>query len=90
MYSRSTIIQNPTGLHARPATEFVAASKKYASRITLCATEHPEETVNAKSIVLLLSLGLSKGTSVTLTANGGDEAAAVDALIALIDSGFGE
>ena len=46
--------------------------------------------MNAKSVVLLLSLGLGKGTQVKLAAEGEDEQEAVEALAALIDSGFGE
>lgn len=91
MYSRVTTVCNPTGLHARPATEFVAQAKKYASKITIRNMEEdPDECVNAKSVVLLLSLGLTKGTQVELTAQGEDEKTAVDELVALIESGFGE
>lgn len=52
--------------------------------------EDPDECMNAKSVVLLLSLGLAKGTQVELTAQGEDEKIAVDELVALIESGFGE
>lgn len=90
MYTKVTTVCNPTGLHARPATEFVTEAKKYKSRITIQNIGEPEEEVNAKSVVLLLSLGLSQGTQVKLAAEGEDEQEAVDALAALIDSGFGE
>lgn len=66
-------------------------AKKYKSKITIQnAQEAAEDAVNAKSVVLLLSLGLGKGTPVKLAAEGEDEKEAVEALAALIDSGFGE
>lgn len=91
MYTKLTTVCNPTGLHARPATEFVTEAKKYKSKITIQnAQEAAEDAVNAKSVVLLLSLGLGKSTPVKLAAEGEDEKEAVEALAALIDSGFGE
>ena len=91
MYSKKTVVINPTGLHARPAGAFVRVAKEYKSRITIANLFTPEEdSVNAKSIIGVLSLGMGKGTEVEITAEGKDEQAAVDALIALIDSGFDE
>lgn len=88
MYSRTTTIINETGLHARPASDFIKAASGYASDITIKKVDGAP--VNAKSIVLLLALGLSQGTQVEISATGADEQAAVDGLIALLDSGFGE
>lgn len=91
MYTRITTVKNPTGLHARPATEFVTEAKKYKSKIKIQREEAaPEEAVNAKSVVLLLTLGLGQGSRVAVSAEGEDEREAVEALIALIDSGFQE
>ena len=90
MYSKEVTIHNPSGLHARPASEFVAAAGKFKSRITLRKTEEGAKEVNAKSIVMILSQALVTGTTVCLTANGEDEVAAVDGLVALIEGGFGE
>ena len=89
MYSRKTVIKNRTGLHARPASDFIAAAGKFKSKITIKRVGDEDEA-NAKSIVMLLSLGLGQGTEIELAARGEDEIDAVDALIALIDSGFGE
>ncbi|HVI42206.1 MAG TPA: HPr family phosphocarrier protein [Anaerovoracaceae bacterium] len=89
MYSKKTIVQNISGLHARPASDFVAAAKKFNSIISINSLEEDLQA-NAKSIVLLLSLGISKGTEVEISASGEDEKEAVDELIALIDSKFGE
>ena len=90
MYSKEVTIHNPSGLHARPASEFVAAAAKYKSRITLRKTEEGAKEVNAKSIVMILSQALVTGTTVCLTGNGEDEVEAIDGLVALIEGGFGE
>lgn len=89
MYSKSTVIKNKTGLHARPASEFIALASKFQSRIIIKKLSAGQDA-NAKSIVMLLSLGLNQGEQVEIVARGDDEVEAVDQLIALIDSGFGE
>ena len=88
MYSKRTTIKNQTGLHARPASEFIAMASKFSSRITIKKLSEDEDA-NAKSIVMLLALGLAMGEEVEIVAND-DEVEAVDSLIALIDSKFGE
>lgn len=90
MYSKQVAVRNKTGLHARPASDLVKAALKYGSVIEAYKTEAPEKKINIKSLVLLLSLSASCGDELTLCANGPDEAEAVDALAALIESGFGE
>lgn len=87
MISRSVTIQNSVGLHARPATFFVQKANCYKSSIWV---EKEDCRVNAKSLLGVLSLGISKGTDITLIADGQDENDAVDALAALVDSEFGE
>lgn len=89
MYSKKTVIQNATGLHARPASEFIGCASKFKSKIVIKKLSEDEEA-NAKSIVMLLSLALGQGEEVEITAKGEDEVEAVDALVALIDSKFGE
>lgn len=89
MYSRRVTILNKTGLHARPASEFIGLAGKFKSKITIKRLDDEEEA-NAKSIVMLLSLGLGQGTEVEITAKGEDETEAVDALVALIETRFGE
>ncbi|MEL7609100.1 MAG: HPr family phosphocarrier protein [Bacillota bacterium] len=89
MYSKTTTVINTSGLHARPASDFVRTAAKYKSDITI-RREGVDTAANAKSILFLLSLGLSKGTNVIISADGADEKDAVDALAALIDTGFGE
>ena len=91
MYKRSKMVVNKTGLHARPASDFVAEAKKYKSRITITnLTDYPDEPGDAKSIIEILSLAMAPETMVELCAEGADENEAVDALVALIESGFGE
>ncbi len=87
MISRGVTICNSVGLHARPATFFVQKANSFKSSIWV---EKEDCRVNAKSLLGVLSLGISKGTAITLIADGVDEADAVEGLIQLIDSGFGE
>ena len=87
MISRSVKICNSVGLHARPATFFVQKANCYKCSIWV---EKEDCRVNAKSLLGVLSLGISKGTEITLIADGTDEAAAVNGLVALVESEFGE
>ena len=85
MISRGITIRNSVGLHARPATFFVQKANSFKSSIWV---EKEDCRVNAKSLLGVLSLGISKGTDITLIADGVDEADAVDGLAALVDSEF--
>ena len=85
MISRGITIRNSVGLHARPATFFVQKANSFKSSIWV---EKEDCRVNAKSLLGVLSLGISKGTAITLIADGVDEASAVEGLIALVDSEF--
>ncbi len=87
MISRNVTIKNSVGLHARPATFFIQKANSFKSSIWV---EKEDCRVNAKSLLGVLSLGIVEGTTITLIADGNDEAAAVDALVALVDSGFAE
>ena len=87
MISRDVVIKNSVGLHARPATFFIQKANSYKSSIWL---EKDDCRVNAKSLLGVLSLGIVKGTKITLIADGADEAMAVDGLVALIDTEFSE
>ena len=87
MISRGVTICNSVGLHARPATFFVQKANSYKSSIWV---EKEDCRVNAKSLLGVLSLGITKGTSITLIADGIDEGEAVAGLAELIDSAFGE
>ena len=85
MISRSVTIKNSRGLHARPATFFIQKANSYKASIWV---EKEDCRVNAKSLLGVLSLGIVMGTTITLIADGVDEAAAIEGLVALIDSEF--
>lgn len=87
MISRDVTIKNSVGLHARPATFFIQKANSYRSSIWV---EREDRRVNAKSLLGVLSLGIVKGTTVTLIADGNDEEEALNGLAELIDSSFNE
>ncbi len=87
MLSRDVTIVNNMGLHARPATFFVQNAHKFKSGIWV---QSGDRKVNAKSLLGVLSLGIAKGMTVTLIADGYDEEEALADLAKLIDSGIGK
>ena len=87
MYVKSVKVQNQVGLHARPATFFIQKANEFKSSIWV---EKDERSVNAKSLLGVLSLGIMGGTDIKIMAGGSDEEEAVDALVALVESGFAE
>jgi phosphocarrier protein HPr len=84
MTSNDVTLQDEAGLHARPAAQFVKMANRFSSTITVQAGE---KTANAKSIMKVLQLGARKGTTITISAEGADEAEAVAALSALASRG---
>lgn len=90
MISKKTAVVNKTGLHARPASDFVQKAKAFQSIITIRNLDEDGESVNAKSIVRLLAEGMGQGTNVEISADGPDEQQAVDTLVDLMETGFGE
>ncbi len=87
MIQRDVTVTNNIGLHARPATFFIQKANSFKSSIWI---EKDERRVNAKSLLGVLSMGIAKGMTVTLIADGQDEGDALDKLIALIQTGFAE
>ncbi|MDD6239678.1 MAG: HPr family phosphocarrier protein [Oscillospiraceae bacterium] len=85
MYTKTAVVNNQVGLHARPATFFIQKANEFKSSIWV---EVEERRVNAKSLLGVLSLGIVKGTEITLIANGPDEEEAVEALATLLASDF--
>ena len=81
------VIKNETGLHARPAGMFVKKASEFSSNVEV---KYKDKVVNAKSIMGIMSLGLGKGQEITICATGSDEESAVNALVELVESGFGE
>ena len=66
-----------TGIHARPATLLVQSASKFNSEITL---QYQDKSVNLKSIMGVMSLGVGKDADVTISAEGADEADAIAAI----------
>lgn len=87
MVSKNVVVNNQVGLHARPATFFIQKANEFKSSIWV---EKEERRVNAKSLLGVLSLGIVKGTEITLIAEGVDEAVAVETLSNLVESNFAE
>ena len=87
MITREVTINNQVGLHARPATFFIQKANEFKSVIWV---EKDDRRVNAKSLLGVLSLGIVKGTTISIIADGPDEEQAVDTLADLIDREFAE
>ncbi len=81
MLSKEVVVHNQVGLHARPATFFIQKSNEYKSGIWV---EKKDRRVNAKSLLGVLSLGITKGTHITIIADGPDEEDAIEGLALLI------
>jgi phosphocarrier protein HPr len=87
MAQRTVDLVNRLGLHARAAAKLVHVTSRFASHITV---KHDDEEVNGKSILGLLLLAAPCGTALTFTADGPDEADALDAVESLVKERFGE
>ncbi len=81
MKQTTLVLTNPTGLHARPAAEMVKAAAKFKSKIIL---EGNGKKADAKSIILVLGLGLRQNDSITICAEGEDEEPAIETLAELV------
>ena len=87
MTSRAARVTNPLGLHARAAAKFVHLASTFTAQIKV---GHQGRTIDGKSIMGLLLLAAAKGAEITITADGVDESAAIEALCGLIARGFDE
>ncbi|HEY7791447.1 MAG TPA: HPr family phosphocarrier protein [Vicinamibacterales bacterium] len=87
MIVRDATVTNALGLHARAAARFVRLASRYQARIQV---GHDGQMMDGKSIMGILLLAASHGTVLTIAADGADAAAAVDALVTLVESGLGE
>ena len=87
MITRDVTITNTIGLHARPATFFIQKSNEFKSSIWV---EKGDRRINAKSLLGVLSLGITKGTEITIITDGTDEKEALDALESLVESNFSD
>ncbi|GAA2065291.1 MULTISPECIES: dihydroxyacetone kinase phosphoryl donor subunit DhaM [Leifsonia] len=82
-YEREVLVRNPEGLHARPAAEFVKLANTFPVKVTVNGKD-------AKSLLGIMSLGLTAGSTARIASDDPDGRAAVDALADLVDTGFGE
>lgn len=87
MISSEVMVNNAVGLHARPATFFIQRANSFKSSIWV---EKDDRRVNAKSLLGVLSLGIVKGTTISIVADGTDEEEAVKTLVDIIESNFSE
>jgi phosphocarrier protein HPr len=87
MTCRTVIVVNQLGMHARAAAKFVHLAARYESRVRVARLGRE---MDGKSIMGLLLLAAANGTEVTISAEGADEQAVVEALASLVETGFGE
>ena len=83
---RTVRVGSKSGLHARPAAVFVQRVKEFQGKVTLSKNE---KTVNAKSILSVISLGAAQGDQVVLNVNGDNAEVVIDNLVSLLESDLG-
>lgn len=87
MISQSVAVVNPLGIHARAAAKFVHLATRFESRVRVA---RQGREIDGKSIMGILLLAAARGSTITITAEGRDEHDAMAALVALVETGFGE
>ncbi len=90
MVEARIVVTHKVGLHARPASIFVQTANKFTSDITVRNVTSGGEPVDAKSILMVLTLGVMKDHEIELQIDGSDEQQALDCLGELVRSNFGE
>jgi phosphocarrier protein HPr len=84
---RKIVVTNEKGIHIRPAGDIAKLVKNFKSTVEI---EFNGKKANTKSVMILMSLNVKKGNEIKIIANGEDAEEAINALAALIESGFGE
>jgi len=87
MTSQEVTVVNQLGMHARAAAKFVHLATRFEARVKVA---RDAREMDGKSIMGILLLAAARGTTITISADGADEQAAVDALVELVATGFGE
>jgi phosphocarrier protein len=87
MTSRTVTVTNRLGMHARAAARFVHMATSFQAMVKV---SRDSRVMDGKSIMGILLLAAARGSIITISADGADEAAAVEALCRLVESGFGE
>lgn len=90
MHAKTVTIINPTGLHARPAAEFCQKAGEFRADIRIKKLGDDPKEGEAKSLLSIMATRIGQGDVVEISAAGEDEMLAVETLVALIGSGFGE
>lgn len=83
-------VTNASGLHARPAAQFVETASRFRARVTLENLDAGRGPVDAKSILFVLTAGVVQGQRIRISADGPDEDDAVRALSVAVAAGLGE
>ena len=87
MTTRAVVVVSALGLHARPAARFVQLATRFCSRVLVA---RDSKVMDGKSIMGILLLAAARGTTITISAEGPDETAAVETLAQLVESGLGD
>ena len=87
MTSQAVTVVNQLGMHARAAAKFVHLATRFEARVRVA---RDRREIDGKSIMGILLLAAARGSTITISADGTDERDAVSALVALVESGFGE
>jgi phosphocarrier protein HPr len=87
MTSQEVTVVNQLGMHARAAAKFVHLATRYEARVKVA---RDRREMDGKSIMGILLLAAARGSTIVISADGVDERDAVDALVALVQTGFGE
>jgi phosphotransferase system HPr (HPr) family protein len=90
MTSVRLVVRNPSGLHARPAALFVRTAGQFAAKVSVSNPAAGKGPVDAKSILSVLTLGVSSGTEIEVSADGDDAEAAIAAIREAVETGLGE
>ena len=88
--SRDIIVSNSLGLHARPAMAFVDAANQFSSKVTVIKGGDDPYEADGKSVMQMIILAATQGTPLRIAAEGEDAQAAVDRLVQLFETKFGE
>ena len=87
MTSQAVTVKNQLGMHARAAAKFVHLATRFEAKVRVA---RDRREMDGKSIMGILLLAAARGSTITISAEGADEHDAVSALVALVESGFGE
>jgi phosphocarrier protein HPr len=88
--SRTVVLHNATGLHARPARVFAKAAAAFDADVMVSKNGADVDPVNAKSVLSVLTLDCHQGDEIVITAEGADADEALERLGQLVDDGIGE